>query len=92
LSKSVWTVPKGTEENRGIAEEEIELLEPLLLCFPSDEPMDPSETEGEFRDVRMELLGLFEDSLVSLLSSALKLSGAGGPFSKEFAEKIGGED
>ena len=92
LSKSVFPVPKGTEENNGIAEEEIEVLEPLLLCFPRDEPMEPRDTEGELRDVRIEFVGLLEDSLVNLLSSVLKLSGAGGPFSKEFAEKIGGED
>ena len=86
------TVPEGTEEKRGIAEEEIDDLEPLSLDFPREEPIEPSDTDGVLRDVRIEFCWLLEGSLVSLLSSDLKLSGAAAPFSKEFAEKLGGED
>ena len=48
------TVPEGTEEKRGIAEEEIDDLEPLSLDFPREEPIEPSDTDGVLRDVRIE--------------------------------------
>lgn len=92
VPKPVEAVDEGTAENKGIADEEIEVLGPLLLDFPRDDPMDPSDTDGVFTEVRIEFERLFEDSLVSLLRSDLKLSGATLSLPREFAEKTGAED
>ena len=66
MSKSVETEDKGNGANRGIADDEIDVLDPPLVDSPSDDPIEPIANEGVFTDVSIEFLPRVEDPLVSL--------------------------
>jgi hypothetical protein len=66
VSKFVETDDAGRGANRGIADEETDVLESPLMASPSDDPIDPSDTEGLFTEVRIVFLPLLEAPVVSL--------------------------
>ena len=66
VSKSVETEDEGRGAKRGIADEETDVLESPLIAFPSDDPIEPSDNEGRFTEVRIVFLPLSEAPLASL--------------------------
>ena len=66
VSKSVETDVEGRGAKRGIADEETDVLESPLIAPPSDDPIEPSDNEGLFTDVRIVFLPLSEAPLASL--------------------------
>ena len=62
VSKSVET----DDEERGIADEETDVLKSPLMASRSDDPIEPSDTEGLFTEVRIVFLLLLEAPVVSL--------------------------
>ena len=66
VSKSVETEDEGRGAKRGIADEETNVLESLLMASPSDDPIETSDNEGLFTEVRIVFLPLLEAPVVSL--------------------------
>ena len=66
VSKSVETDDVDSGAKRGIADEEADVLESPLIAFPSDDPIEPSDNEGLFTEVRIVFLALSEAPLASL--------------------------
>ena len=66
MSKSVETEDEGRGAKRGIADEETDVLESPLNDPPSDDPIEPSDNEGLFTEVRIVCLALPEAPLASL--------------------------
>ena len=66
VSKSAEPDDEGSGAKRGIADEESDVLESPFIASPSDDPIEPSDTEGLFTEVRIVFLPLLEAPLVSL--------------------------
>ena len=66
VSKSVETEDEGRGAKRGIADEETDVLESPMMASRSDDPIEPSDTEGLFTEVRIVFLLLLEAPVVSL--------------------------
>ena len=66
VSKFVETDDAGRGAKRGIADEVTDVLESPLMASPSDDPIEPSDTEGLFTEVRIVFLPLLEARVVSL--------------------------
>ena len=66
MSKSVETEDEGSGAKRGFPDDETDVLESPLLDSPSDDQIEPIDTEGVSTDVSIEFISLTDGPLVSL--------------------------